>query len=173
MTNRLSLVIAWSCTALLVLVPLFALYFLTDLASLADFVRHSMGLPIRWQTVSDGQWYAFWGLTAMYLSIGLAALYFLRRAFVNFARGEFFNMHNSRDLRRFSILLLVQAIATPVHFMASSVLLSLHHPAGQKVLSVSFNSNEFRAVGVALVLWVISNLLVEGCRLQTENQQFV
>lgn len=173
MTSRLSLVIAWACTALLLLVPLLALYLLTDLASLAEVVRNSMGLPIRWQTVADGQWYAFWVLTVGYLSIGLVGIYFLRRAFVNFARGEFFNIDNSRDLRRFSILLLVQAVVTPVHFMISSVLLSLHHPAGQKVLSVSFGSNELRSIGVALVLWVISNLLVEGCRLQTENQQFI
>jgi hypothetical protein len=146
---------------------------LINLDSLAEFIRNSMGLPIRWQTVSDGQWYAFWALTAIYVSIGLFGLYYLRRAFANFARGELFNLANSRDLRRFSILLLARAVATPLHFLMASVLLSLNHPAGEKVLSISFGSNELRAVGVALVLWVMSNLLVEGCNLQAENRQFV
>lgn len=173
MTRRLSLLISWSCTALLILVPFAALFFLFDLGSFRHLVRNSFGLAIQWRTVSDAQWYGMWVLMAFYVSIGLAGLYFLRRAFANFANGELFNMDNSRDLRRFSILLLVQAIVTPLHFAASSVLLSLNHPAGQKMLSISFGSNEMRAIGVALVLWVMSNLLVEGCKLQTENRQFV
>ncbi len=173
MTRRLSLLISWSCTALLILVPAVSLYFLFNLNALAEFIRGSIGLPIRWHGVSTGQWYAFWALTMLYLSIGLVGLYFLRRAFANFATGELFNMANSRDLRRFSILLLIQALATPLHFALSSVLLSLHHPAGQKMLSISFGSNELRAVGVAIVLWVLSNLLLEGCKLQSENRQFV
>ena len=54
-----------------------------------------------------------------------------------------------------------------------SVVLSLNHPAGERMLTISLGSNEFKAIGVALVLWVMSELLIEGCRLQTENQQFV
>lgn len=173
MTRRLSLLISWGCTALLILVPIAALFFLVDLSSFGQFVRNSIGLPVQWRTVSDGQWYGLWALMALYVSIGMVGLYFLRRAFANFANGELFNLANSRDLRRFSILLLVQAIVTPLHFALSSVLLSLNHPAGEKMLSISFGSNEIRAIGVALVLWVMSNLLVEGCKLQTENRQFV
>lgn len=173
MTHRLSLLISWGCVALLILVPAAALFFLISPDSFVEFVRRSIGLPIQWQTVSTGQWHVLWALTALYVSIGLAGVYFLRRAFANFARGELFNPINSRDLRRFSILLLIQALVTPLHFALSSMLLSINHPAGQKMLSISFGGNEFRAVGVALVLWVMSNLLVEGCKLQTENRQFV
>ena len=54
-----------------------------------------------------------------------------------------------------------------------SLALSLNHPAGQKLLAISFGSNELKAIGVALVLWVLSDLLVEGGKLQSENQQFV
>lgn len=155
------------------MVPAVALFFLANLDSFAQFTRNSIGLPIEWQTVSAGQWYAFWALTALYLSIGLVGLYFLRRAFANFAQGELFNMANSRDFRGFSILLLAQALATPLHFALSSALLSLNHPAGEKMLSIAFGSNELKAIGVAIVLWVVSNLLLEGCKLQTENRQFV
>ena len=173
MTRRLSLLISWSCAALLILVPTVAVFFLVDLDSFGRFVRNSIGLHIQWNTVSDQQWYALWALMALYVSIGLVGLFFLRRAFANFAIGELFNPANSRDLRRFSMLLLVQALVTPLHFALSSVLLSLNHPAGQKMLSISFGSNELRAIGVGLVLWVMSNLLVEGSKLQTENREFV
>ena len=161
MTRRLSLLISWAATALLVLVPLAAIYYLADLAAFAKLARVSIGLPIQWQTVTQAQVLALWTLTALYVSIG------------HFAQGELFNSANSRDLRRFAILLLIHALASPLHFALSSVLLSLNHPAGQKMLSIAFGSNELKAIGVALVFWVMSNLLVEGGRLQTENQQFI
>ena len=173
MTHRFSLIISSTCTALLLLVPIAALYYLINIGSFAELISSSTGLPIQWSTVSTNQWYGVWMLAALYISIGLVGVYFLRRAFANFAKGEFFNLANSRDLRRFSILLLLQTLLAPLHFALSSVLLSLNHPAGEKMLSLAFGSNEIRAIGVALVLWVMSNLLVEGSRLQTENRQFV
>lgn len=173
MTRSLSLLISWSCAALLIFVPTIALFFLIDLESFGRLVRNSIGFNIQWNTVSGLQWYALWALVALYISIGLVGLYFLRRAFANFAAGELFNLENSRNLRRFSVLLLVQALVTPLYFALSSILLSLNHPAGEGMLSISFGANELRAIGVGLVLWVMSNLLVEGSKLQTENRQFV
>ncbi|MEE9333753.1 MAG: DUF2975 domain-containing protein [Granulosicoccaceae bacterium] len=173
MTHRFSAVISNTCAALLLLVPIAAFYYLFNLGSFAELIASSTRLPIQWSTVSTHQWYGMWVLTALYVCVGLVGLYFLRRAFANFAKGEFFNLAKSRDFRRFSILLLIQTLLTPLHFALSSVLLSLNHPAGQKMLSLAFGSNEIRAIGVALVMWVMSNLLVEGSRLQTENRQFV
>ncbi len=173
MTRRLSLLIAWGATALLIVVPCGALVLLAKVPWLAELAKQNLRLPIDWQTVTHTQLYALWGLTALYLSIGLFGLYFLRRAFLSFAGGDLFNLANSQDLRRFSMLLLAHALATPVHVALTSVLLSLNHPPGEKMLSIAFGSNELRAIGVGLVLWVMSNLLVEGTKLQTENRQFV
>ena len=173
MTRRLSFLISWSSSALLILVPVATLYFAVDIDTFRQFVGKSFMLPIQWQTVSDWQWYALLALMAFYLSIGLVGLYFLRRAFANFAKGELFNLANSRDLRRFSVLLLLQTLATPLHIALSSILLSLNHPAGEGILSISFGSNELRAIGVGLVMWVMSSLLTEGSKLQSENRQFV
>ena len=173
MTRHLSLLVFWGCTAILALVPVAALFYLVKLDAFVGFTRLTIGLPIQWETVTAGQVYTLWVVTMLYVSIGLVGLYFLRRAFANFAQGEMFNLANSRDLRLFSILLLAQAIATPIQTGLASVLLSLNHPAGQKMLSISLGSNEFKAVGIALVLWVMSELLIEGCKLQNENRQFV
>ena len=173
MSRKLSLAIAWACTFLLVVVPIAALFYLFRLEAFAELARDTIGMPIQWWTVSTGQWYAVWVVTAAYVCVGLVGLYFLRRAFANFASGEFFTAANSQDLRRFSILLFAQALATPVHQSLMSVLLSLNHPAGQKMLSITIGSNELKAIGVALVLWVMSDLLVEARRLHFENEQFV
>ena len=173
MNRTLSMVISWVCLCVLVVVPVIGLFYLVRLEHFVEFIQSTVGLPIQWSTVTSAQWYGLWVIMAVYVSIGLVGLYFLRRAFVNFAQGELFNRANSRDLRRFSIFLLVQAVSTPVHILLSSVLLSLNHPAGQKMLSIGFGSNEFKAIGVALVLWVLSDLLVEACNLDAENKQFV
>lgn len=173
MTRRFSLLISWGCALLLVGIPVIAMYFLINIDSFAAFTRNSIGLPIQWNTVANWQWYALWLITMLYLSIGLVGLYYLRRPFANFANGELFNPANSRDLHRFALLLFAQAIAKPVHFAACSMLLSVNHSAGNKMLSISLGSNEIKMVAVAIVIWVMSRLLIEGSKLQSENRQFV
>lgn len=173
MTRALSRVISYCCLALILLVPASALYLLIDIGAFETLARQNLNLPIQWHRVTLTQWYSLWVMTALYLAIGLSGVYFLRRAFTNFAKGELFNLANSRDLRWFAVLMFAQAVARPVFDAASSVLLSLYHPPGEKILSISFGSHELGAIALALVFWVMSNLLVEGCKLQTENRQFV
>jgi len=105
MNQQFSRLIALGCVAILITVPFIALYFLINIDLFAAMTRSNLGLPIQWQTVSEIQWYSLCMLTVFYIAIGLAGLYFLRRAFYNFAKGQLFNHSNSRDLRLFSILL--------------------------------------------------------------------
>lgn len=173
MTQQFSRLIALGCMAILITSPFIALYFLINVELFAAMARNNLSLPIQWQTVSDIQWYSLWLLTVFYVATGLAGLYFLRRAFSNFAKGQLFNLSNSRDLRLFSILLFAQALAKPLHFSISSMLLSMNHPAGQKMLSVSFGSDEVKVIALAMILWVMSDLLVRGSKLENENNQFI
>ncbi len=173
MTRQFSQLIALGCMAILIAAPVTALYFLINIELFTALARSNVGLPIQWQTVSDIQWYSLWLLTVFYVATGLAGLYFLRRAFSNFAKGQLFNHSNSRDLRLFSILLFAQALAKPLYFSISSVLLSINHPAGQKMLFVSFGSDEVKVIALAMILWVMSDLLVRGSKLESENKQFI
>ncbi|MBL1319655.1 MAG: DUF2975 domain-containing protein [Methylophaga sp.] len=173
MNQQFSRLIALGCMAILITVPFIALYFLINIDQFANIARNNIALPIQWQTVSDMQWYSLWLLTIFYVAIGLAGLFFLRRAFSNFAKGQLFNHSNSRDLRMFAILLFAQAFAKPLHFSLSSMLLSMNHPAGQKMLSVSFGSDEIKVIALAMILWVMSDLLVRGSKLESENKQFI
>lgn len=173
MTRQFSRLIALGCMVILIVAPFIALYFLINIELFASMARGNLGLLIQWQTVSDIQWYSLWLLTVFYVATGLAGLYFLRRAFANFAKGQLFSYSNSRDLRLFSILLFAQALAKPLHFSISSMLLSMNHPAGQKMLSVSFGSDEVKVIALAMILWVMSDLLVKGSKLESENKQFI
>jgi len=173
MTKQFSRFIALGCMVILITAPFIALYFLINIELFAAITRSNLGLPIQWQTVSDMQWYSLWLLTVINISIGLAGLYFLRRAFSNFAKGQLFNHSNSHNLRLFSILLFAQALAKPLHFSISSMLLSMNHSAGQKILSVSIGSDEVKVIALAMLLWVMSDLLVRGSKLESENKQFI
>lgn len=173
MTQILSRMIVWGCNLTLLAVPAAAVYLAIDLSAFKELAFGNLPLPIQWRSVAGHQWYLAWFATVLYLALGLAGLVYLRRAFVNFARGELFNEQNSRYFRRFAIFLFAQALAKPLHFAALSVILSWNHPAGQSLLSISFGANEFRNVALGAVLWVMSDLLVAGSRLRAENQAFV
>ena len=163
----------WLCTLWLVVLPVGVLYLLFDIERFAAYATAGLAQPIRWYSVTDGQWYGLWALTTVYLGIGYAGVVYLRKAFSSFANGHWFDVRNSRNLRRFAILLMIQGVAKPVHFAVSSVVLSLHHPPGDKVLSISLGSNELILAGAGLVMWVLADLLIEGTKAAAENRQFV
>lgn len=173
MTRYFSLLIAWGCLAILFFIPSMALFFLFNIDTFADLTRLNLNLSIQWQSVTKVQWYSFWLLSMIYLAIGMGGFYFLRRAFANFAKGELFNFNNSRDLRLFSIFLFAQALARPIHFALSSVVLSWNHSPGEKILSISLGSGEIEVLSLAMILWVMSDLLVKASKLEKENKQFI
>lgn len=165
--------ISWGSIATIVLVVIALFSFFIDIAWFAELAQSNLRLPIYWTTVEQWQWYLLWAATTAYLAIGLFGLYFLHRAFKKIAAGELFNLANSLNIRRFSILLFVEAAAKPVHFSLASVFLSLNHPEGEKMFSLSVGSQELTMLFLAMILWVISDVLVAGGRLQSENRQFV
>ena len=173
MTQRFSLLIAYISLAALTIAPIAAVYFVFNIDIFASLAQQHFGLLIRWGSVTNTQWYGLWFLTVVFKSIGLVGLFYLYRAFAKFAKGEFFNLVNSKNLRMFSIFLFIQALAKPLFFTFSSILLSWNHPPMQKMVSVSVGSNEVIIVVLAMILWVTSDLLVKGYELKSENNQFV
>ncbi len=169
----ISRIIVWACFATIVITPVIYLYFAFHLDVLQDLVVSALTLPVKWSTVGTGQWYTFLGLTFAYHCLGLISLYMLGKAFQNFANGMLFEPRNSQYLRRFSQFIFVQALLAPVHFALSSVILSMNHPVGQKMLSIQFGSNEVKVILLAGVMWVISELIIKAGALETENKQFV
>lgn len=173
MTQILSRLVSWGCAMVLVLAPAAFAYLLWDIDLFAHLAQRQIDLPVRWQSVTHWQWYTLWVTTLMYLGIGWAAIFYLRCAFVRFASGELINLKNSRNIRRFAELFFLQTLAKPVLITLSSLLLSANHPAGQKMLSVSLGSNEILGIAMAFVFWVISSLMFEANRIQSENEQFI
>ncbi|MEM1187469.1 MAG: hypothetical protein AAGA95_14380 [Pseudomonadota bacterium] len=173
MARYFSILVVWGCVAAFVAGSGVMLYCLVDVQAFARLAQNDLHMAIRWETVTTAQWYSLLLLTAINVAIGLTGLFFLRRAFLNFARGKFFDVSNSKDLRLFSVFLFMQAIAAPVYHSLASVLLSWNHAPGEKMLSIAIGSSELQVVLLAMILWVISDMLVRGVAIQQENQQFI
>jgi len=173
MRNNFSHLISWGCIAIILLQVVILLSFLINIDWLMNIAKTNLRLPIHWSTVQLWQWYTLWGLTVAFMSIGSFALYFLHLAFKKISTGELFNLTNSLNLRMFAILLFAQTVAKPIYFGLVSVFLSLNHPKGEKLLSISLGSQEIIMLGSAMIFWVVSDVLVTGSKLQAENQQFI
>ena len=173
MTKFLSMVISTGCSLLLAIVPAVLIYLLWDIELFAQLSKSGIDLPIYWQSVMSWQWYSVWLATTLYFFIAWASIYYLRCAFIKFSSGEFINLNSSKNIRRFSVLLFIQAVTKPLLIAIFSLLLSANHPEGQKMLSLSLGSNEIRWIALAAVFWVISSLMFEAQRIQSENEQFV
>jgi len=173
MTKTLSRLVSASCMLVILLTPIMSLYYLVDLEAFRHLLTKSAALPIYWETVKSWQLVSVWFATLLYFLPGFFGLIFLRKAFLNFATGEFFNHLNSRALRWFSVLLMSQVILKPIHFAICSVLLSWNHPIGEKMLSLKFGTSDLKVLFIAFVLWVLSDLLVASCAIDHENKQFV
>jgi len=173
MSKKFSHLISWGSLATILLMTTVLLTLLIKIDWFTQLVQTNLRLPIQWATVKQWQWFLLWGSTATFLSIGLFGLYFLHCAFKKISSGELFNLVNSLNIRRFAILLFVQTAAKPIYFSLTSIILSFNHPTGQKMLSVSFGSQEITMLALAMIFWVVSDVLVAGCKLQAENRQFI
>ncbi|EPJ49350.1 MAG: hypothetical protein OFPI_25230 [Osedax symbiont Rs2] len=173
MNRRFCYLIYLLCSVIILLMSVLAIYYFFAIESFSSLVIASINLPIDWSSVEIWQWYLLLFLSSVYSSIGLMGVYFLRFSFHQFSQGEYFNLKNSQNIKRFSLFLFIQAAATPLHFALVSVLLSFNHLAGQRILSLSFGSNEIKSIFIAMILWVLATLLVEAAKLQTENRQFI
>lgn len=173
MIKQLSLIIAWGSLCLMFIISGYGLYFLIYLDSFAAFAQQSLDMPIQWQTVEPWQLYSLWAVTAAFMALSLAALYFLWRAFIRFSVGELFNTQNSRAIRMFAIYLFLQAVASPISFALSSVILSANHPQGQRMLSFSIGTDTLQTIAYGMILWIMSEILIAGNKIEVENKQFV
>lgn len=173
MKNLICRLLAFGCWAACIVAPLLALYLLWDLPLLMKLIREggSQSAKIHWETVVHWQEVTVWAIAAVNLAITLLALYFLRPVLLQFAEGEFFNLANSVNLRRFSWVMVFQGLLRPMGL--TTLVLSWNHPPGQRMLSLGFSGGAIGFLGLGFLLLMISDLLVRGAELERENAQFV
>ena len=161
------------CTAFLLFVPLLILNFIVNLGWFKNVALSKLNLPIQTMTVENWQWYGVIAIAGIPLMIKAWGVFYLRRLFSQFSLGHYFIAENIAWLKKFAFSLLIVGVLNPVVLTIASVVLSINHPDGQKILSINIGSHDFALIFNALVFWSVAYILEKGKSLDDENKQFV
>lgn len=171
--RQISRWMARTCWLLLAVLPV-ALVLYWALASEAQLASQA-GLPpgailaplALWQRLAAG------AVTAIPLGLLLAGVWQARRCFDMFARGEVFTGTSTVLLRRFAGWVAWAVLASMLAASATSVLLTLGNPPGQRHLSIAVGSNQVFSLFFAGMVWLMAAVIAQGRSLAEENEGFV
>ncbi len=107
------------------------------------------------------------------LSIWMYGLYNIRNLFINYAKGRVFFAENARYIKRFAWMSILGGGLAPIFGGVYSVILSMNHPVGERMLSVGLGTTEIQTLLLGLVFVVIAHVMEDAHALSEENNQFV
>ena len=112
-------------------------------------------------------------LSSIPLLILAKGLLALRSLFLAYSKGEYFSTESAELLgkvgKSVSIWVLASLLLTPV----MSVWVTILRPAGERLLTISFEPSHLVALFLSASLMIIARSLYKACSLARENQQFV
>lgn len=108
-------------------------------------------------------------ITMMPIGAAMLGAYYLMRLFRLYERGEIFRTTNVRCFRNLSRVLVGWFAIGIVHKSLLSMALTLHHPPGQRYITLELGSPDLTALLVGAVLAVISWVMDEGRQMQEEQ----
>ena len=166
-----------ACTVLIYLLPLAVALYWVGLNYFPDFSREALRsqLPVK---VMDGDlppWSLLLGfaLTLMQMSIGIYALAQLRRLFGLYREGRIFEHENVACLRKISLAMIVWVPAKTVFNALVGIAVTLPNPPGQRLLTLSVDSDQALVLLAGFALLTISWVMEEGRKVQAEQSLIV
>lgn len=171
--RRISRWMVVACWALLVTLPLIVVYYWATtteamLAAHANLPAQAIAAPLAlWQRVAGA------AVTALPLGLLLAGVWQARRCFSMFAQGQVFTLQATALLGRFAGWVAWAALASMLAGSATSVLLTLNNPPGQRHLSVGIGSDQVFTLFFAGLVWLMAAVIAQGQTLAEENEGFV
>ena len=105
--------------------------------------------------------------------VAMYGIVVLIRLFRLYEKGQIFRPGNVRCYRSLSRALIWWCVANIVADPLMSIGLTLHHPPGQRMISIGLGSPDMTALLVGFVLAVIAWVMEEGCKLQEEQDYTV
>ncbi|WP_256673924.1 DUF2975 domain-containing protein [Pseudomonas fluorescens] len=97
----------------------------------------------------------------------------LRRLFQAFAREEYFSSSTAAHLGKVGRSVVLWVISSFIFTPILSILVTLHAPPGQRLLTISFTSADFVALFLAGCIALIARILARAGELDAENKAFV
>jgi len=171
--EKMSKLLCWLLLVPMLFIPVMWIYFFLRIENFKMIAQSNVSYAIQWNTVEYWQLYLVCSISVIPAAVLLWGLLNLRSAFNAFSNGMIFATSNIISIKRFALALLLSAILSTISSAIASVLLSQNHPAGEKLLSIQFSSNEISTFLIGTVFWLIAKILIRAYMLEQENQQFV
>ena len=171
--RRLSLLLAHTCLAFTVVLPFLVVgyWLIADAAQLAAHAKlaglqidHALAL---WQRQAGA------AITLIPLGLLLTGLWHVRRCFLLFADGRYFELQAIHSLRRFAACTCASVVASLFSTPALSVLLTISNAPGQRQLAIGVSSEQLFTLFIAGMVWLIAAVMTHACALAEENAGFV
>lgn len=112
-------------------------------------------------------------VTIIPTGVAMYGVYGLIRLFRLYEKGHIFRQANVRCYRTLSRVLIWWFVARIVGDALLSVVLTLHHPPGHRILSVKLDSADLTALLVGGIVAVVAWVMEEGCKLREEQDYTV
>lgn len=150
-----------------------SLFLLFDSSLLEESAQKEFSSSIQWHTVQSWQWWCLAFVHASFQMVMVWGLFNLWQLFAAFEQNRYFEKENVLYIRRFALALLISGLLRPVQYSLSSILLSLNHPAGEKMVSIQLGNRELELFFIGLVFWVIASVLLNAIAVADENKKFI
>lgn len=184
--NRIKTISTYMCaflTILLIALPIFAVaqWLLLDWAPFKKLVLNG----VFFKPIETPEGLVNIGnipLTELAKSIGLLTsllctvptwlgLFFLRAAFKNYIRGQIFVFENAKSYQKLGWLFFLSALLIqPLAGLGMTLVATLSNPPGHRYITLSFGTPNLETIFCGIILIIISWVMLEGHRLQSEQE---
>ncbi|MES2608578.1 MAG: DUF2975 domain-containing protein [Pseudomonadota bacterium] len=105
-----------------------------------------------------------------YMPIGLG-LFLLRKVFTNYQRGQIFVFDNAKVYQKMGWLFFLNALVfKPLSGLGMIFAVTLSNPPGHRYITLSFGTPNLESIFCGIILIIISWVMMEGHRLQSEQE---
>lgn len=121
--------------------------------------------PLPWETRLLGL-----AVSMIPTGIGMLSLWWLIRLFSCFAGGQIFTKSTVKYISRLGWTMVAGFVASPVYEALLTMVLTMHNPPGERLVSFSLESADFEELLTAGVIILVSWIMEEGRKLRETDE---
>jgi hypothetical protein len=104
--------------------------------------------------------------------ISMAGFYILIQLFSLYEKGIIFSSDNVNCYRKLGYLIIISMVAGIIHNSVMSVIISLHNPPGQRIITLSLSSSDI-ALGIIGMIVVLISWIMDAGREMSDEQEYI
>jgi hypothetical protein len=141
--------------------------------SVIGLVRDNVSLDAALTPAFPLPWSQRWlGLAVSLIPLGptMLCLWWLARLFGLFTAGEIFTGNTVKYIRRTGWTMLAGVALMPIHEALMTLVLTIHNPPGERLISISLGSGDIRDLVIAGIIILVSWIMDEGRKLRETDE---